>query len=101
MNRGEVESRVRGIMVELFELDPEAIVLEARVFEDLDLDSIDAIDLVARLQQLTGSRVSEDAVKAVRTVEDIVNLACSELAKRAGADADADADPPQHPTARS
>ena len=97
MNREEVESRVRGIMVELFELDPEAIVLEARVFEDLDLDSIDAIDLVARLQQLTGSRVPEDAVKAVRTVEDIVNLACSELAKRA----DADADPPQHPTARS
>ena len=80
MSRDEVFERVRGIMVELFELEPERVVESARVFEDLDLDSIDAIDLVARLQDMTGSRVAEDAVKSVRTVSDIVDLACSELA---------------------
>ena len=69
------------MMVELFEIEPEKIRPEARVFEDLELDSIDAIDLVARLQELTDTRVPEDTVKSVRTVEDIVNLAVDELAK--------------------
>lgn len=83
MSRDDVFERVRSIMVELFELEADRIVESARVFEDLDLDSIDAIDLVARLQDMTGTRVPEDAVKSVRTVADIVDLACSELARHA------------------
>lgn len=93
MTRDEVFDRVRAMMVDLFEIDPELIVLEARVFEDLELDSIDAIDLVARLQDMTGSRVPEDAIKSVRTVDDVVALACDELS-RAGPSQDAKAPSP-------
>lgn len=93
MSRDEVLSRVREIMVELFELEPELVVPQARVFEDLELDSIDAIDLVARLQDMTGTRVPEDAIKQVRTVDDIVALACDELS-RGGTAPDQDAKAP-------
>lgn len=88
MTREEVFQRISSTMVEMFELEPEAVTMEANVFEDLDLDSIDAIDLVAKLQQMTGRRVEEDALKTVRTVGDIVDLVVAQIeqAKSDGVD---------------
>jgi acyl carrier protein len=79
------------MMVEMFELDPAKVTPEAKVFEDLDLDSIDAIDLVARLQELTGRRVEEDRLREVRTVGDVVGLVMDQLeqAQAEGVDVDA------------
>ena len=45
----------------------------AKLFEDLDLDSIDAVDLVVRLQDLTGRKIKPDQFKTVRTVSDVVD----------------------------
>ena len=50
----------------------EDITLEARLSEDLDLDSIDAVDLVVKLQEMTGQRIKPDDFKSVRTVQDVV-----------------------------
>lgn len=88
MTREEVFERISTTMVEMFELEPEVVTMEANVFEDLDLDSIDAIDLVAKLQQMTGRRVEEDALKSVRTVGDIVDLVVAQIeqAKSDGVD---------------
>lgn len=82
MSKDEIFERVRGAMVELFELDAAAITLDAHLIEDLELDSIDAIDMAARLQELTGRRVPEDALKAIRTIADVVDLVHAELAAR-------------------
>ena len=57
----------------LFDIDRANITLEARLYEDLDLDSIDAVDLVVRLQEITRKRIQPDQFKSVRTVEDIVD----------------------------
>ena len=59
-------------MTELFEIEPETVTLEARLSEDLDLDSIDAVDLVVKLQELTGNRIKPDEFKSVRTVGDVI-----------------------------
>ena len=48
--------------------------LEARLIEDLDLDSIDAVDMAARIQELTGKRVAEDDLVRMRTVGDVVDV---------------------------
>ena len=56
-----------------FRLDRERIVPSARLYEDLDVDSIDAVDLAARLQRETGARLSSEVFKSVRTVSDLVN----------------------------
>jgi acyl carrier protein len=73
LSRDEIATRVRDALVETFELPPEDITPEARLYEDLDLDSIDAIDLVVKLEVSTGLKLKEDDVKQIRTVADIVD----------------------------
>ncbi len=57
----------------LFDIAEQDITLEARLYEDLDLDSIDAVDLIVRLQEVTKKRIRPDQFKTVRTVSDIVD----------------------------
>ncbi len=74
MNRDEIEERVRTMLTDLFKLKSTDIRLDSRLFEDLGLDSIDAIDMVVQLQELTGRRVEEAALRSVRTVADVVRV---------------------------
>ena len=79
MTSAEILDHVRRTIAELFELDLEDVQAESTVFDDLDLDSIDAIDLVAKLQQLTGERIEEQAMRSVRTVGDLAKLVAAQL----------------------
>ncbi len=79
MTRAEIYNRVVGILVKTFELDPSDIKPESRLFEDLDLDSIDAIDMFVELHEVTGRRIDVKVAKEIRTVEDIVKLVDAEL----------------------
>lgn len=80
MTRDEILGRVSELISKSFEIDPAKIKPEALLFQELGLDSIDAIDLVVRLQEWTGRRVSEEAVRGVRTVDDVVSLVEAHLA---------------------
>lgn len=71
--QSDIFAHVRKTLVELFELDAEDITPEARLYEDLDIDSIDAVDLVVELKQFTGRRINPDDFKSVRTIGDVVN----------------------------
>lgn len=71
--KDDVYSKLAEILEEDFEIESDDISLEANLYEDLDLDSIDAVDLVVKLREITGKKISPDAFKAVRTVEDVVN----------------------------
>jgi acyl carrier protein len=73
MSNEAVFEKVSQLMADLFDLEKDKITLESK-FEDLDLTSLDAIDLVVELQQLTGKKVDEEGLKRVRTVGDIVAL---------------------------
>ena len=64
---------LQQLMVKEFELDAEQVQLDAHLYEDLDLDSIDAVDLVVKLRELTGKKIEPDAFKAVRTVANVVD----------------------------
>lgn len=83
MTHEEIFTRVRDILAETFELDPARIQPTATLFQDLDLDSIDAIDLVVKLQEWTGRRVPEKSLRAVRTVDDVVTMIEAHLAQAA------------------
>ena len=72
MNRAEILDEISGNLVEMFELDPKLVTPEARLVEDLDLDSIDAVDLAAKMQELTGKRLAEEDLRSLRTIEDVV-----------------------------
>ncbi|MBG23150.1 MAG: acyl carrier protein [Idiomarinaceae bacterium] len=71
--REDVYQTLEQILMEDFEIDAEEIKLDANLYQDLDLDSIDAVDLVVKLREITGKKISPDAFKAVRTVEDVVD----------------------------
>lgn len=73
MSREELFDKLREHLEEMFEVPPEKITPEARLYEDLDLDSIDAVDLVVKLQELSGKRLQPDTFKAVRTVQDVID----------------------------
>ena len=71
-NQQEVYKQVKDALIELFELDAEDITPEAHLYLDLDLDSIDAVDLVVHLQNVTGKQIKPEEFKAVRTVNNVV-----------------------------
>lgn len=79
LNRDQLFTEIQNVLVELFELDADDIQLETRLYQDLDLDSLDAVDLVVHLQKLTGEKIQPDEFKLVRTVEDVVNAVDSLL----------------------
>lgn len=73
VNKADIFQKVRDALEELFELAPEDITPEAHLYQDLDLDSIDAVDLVVHLQNITGKKIKPEEFKSVRTVQDVVD----------------------------
>lgn len=71
-NREQILETLRALMVDLFELNADDVTLEARLYEDLDFDSIDAVDMIVRLKEMTGKAVKAEDFKAVRTIGDVV-----------------------------
>ena len=69
----QIEERLREILINDFEIDENKITKEANLFEELDFDSIDAVDLAVRLQQFTDKKISPEDFKQIRTVEDVIN----------------------------
>ena len=73
LSRDEVYTRLARYLTDMFEVPEEKIRPDARLYEELGLDSIDALDLVVKLQELTGRRISPQEFKTVRTVGDVVD----------------------------
>jgi acyl carrier protein len=74
MRPQDVFQTLKDTLVEQFDLDPAKITPEARLAEDLDLDSIDAVDMIIKLQEMTGRKVSPEDFKSVRTVADVQHV---------------------------
>jgi len=72
-NRECIRAEVTAALVDLFELDPARVVPQARLYDDLEIDSIDAIDLIDRLRQVSGEKITAEQFRAVRTVDDLVD----------------------------
>lgn len=71
-SRQEIYQHVTGLMSEMFELDPASLQEGAHLYDDLDIDSIDAVDLIVELKNYTGRKIAPEDFKNVRTVGDII-----------------------------
>ncbi|MFI8480454.1 acyl carrier protein [Pseudomonas sp. NPDC078700] len=71
-NRDEIFNTLRDSLVELFELNAADISLNANLYQDLEIDSIDAVDLIDHIKRKTGKKIAADEFKSVRTVGDVV-----------------------------
>lgn len=72
-SREQIYQTLADILVEEFEIEADDITMSANLYTDLDLDSIDAIDLVIKLRDITNEKIEPEVFKLVRTVEDVVN----------------------------
>ena len=76
--RDVIFDKLKSILVEDFEIEEEKIQAETNLFEDLELDSIDAVDLAVKLQGFTQKKIPPENFKQIRTINDVV-LAVEEL----------------------
>ena len=83
MTKEEIFAEVRNILVEDFDCDPDEVSMDARFREDLDFDSIDAVDLIVRLQKRTEIKVSAEDFMSIKTLGDIVDVIERLMAKNA------------------
>ena len=74
LTQDQILEKLREWMEELFEIEPENIQLDSNLYSDLDVDSIDAIDLVVKIKELTGKQVQPEDFKNVRTIQDVVTV---------------------------
>lgn len=72
MTEQEIRTILTDALVNLFEIEPERITPETNLYEDLEIDSIDAIDLIDHIKRETGRKLQADDFRSVRTVEDVV-----------------------------
>lgn len=72
-NKEEIYQKIVSVLEELFEIDAHRVALESNLYQDLDIDSIDAIDLIVELKKITGKKVLPGDFKSVRTVQDVVD----------------------------
>lgn len=70
----EIYNEVVGIMNKLFDIPTEEITSESKLMDDLDLDSIDAVEMIVQLQKMTGKRIQPEQFQSVRTVNDVVDV---------------------------
>ncbi len=71
--KDDVFKTLASYLRDSFEVPASEISLDAKLYEDLDLDSIDAVDLVVQLQEYAGRKIPVAAFKTVRTVGDVVD----------------------------
>ena len=72
MTDAEIEQKIKDILVNELECDPDRLKSDTNLFTELDLDSIDAVDLVVRLQQEIQKKVEPDDFRQIRTLGDVV-----------------------------
>ena len=71
--RDEIMNKLKEILVDEFEISEDLITEQANLFEDLELDSIDAVDLAVKLQYFTDKKIAPENFKKIRTIDDVVN----------------------------
>ena len=65
--------KIRDILVDQFDVEEASVSMDANLYEELEIDSIDAVDLLVQLKELTGQKIAPETFKEVRTIRDVLN----------------------------
>ncbi|NBI12267.1 acyl carrier protein [[Haemophilus] felis] len=84
MTEQDIQQLLTDALVSLFEVDESKITLDTHLYEDLEIDSIDAIDLIDHIKRKTGYKLQAEDFRNVRTVRDVI-----EAVKKISTQADA------------
>ena len=84
MTKDAIYERIVQILQDTFDIEPARITPQAKLYDDLDIDSIDAVDLIVQLKPLVGKRLNAEAFKSVRTIQDVVDALHQLVSEDAG-----------------
>lgn len=73
MNKEELFLKIREILVEQFDVEAADVSLDANLYDELQIDSIDAVDLLVQLKELTGQKIAPEKFREVRTIGDVLD----------------------------
>ena len=73
MDSEQLFQKIKEILVEQFEVEESIVSLDANLYEELQIDSIDAVDLLVQIKELTGVKIAPDVFREVRTIRDVLN----------------------------
>jgi acyl carrier protein len=74
MTKDDLFLKIREILASEFEIDPEKVDSESKLYDDLDLDSIDAVDLIVRMKDYVPGKIDPVLFKNARTIQDLVEV---------------------------
>jgi acyl carrier protein len=74
MTREDILQKIQDILTEEFEIEKSAVVPQAKLYEDLELDSIDAVDLLVKMKGLIPGKIDPESFKKAVTVQDVVDI---------------------------
>lgn len=77
LSKDQIVNHLKQTLSNLFELEPDQLQMQARLYDDLDIDSIDTIDLLIELKRILGKDIDPQDFKSVRTIEDVVEVIAS------------------------
>ena len=73
MDSEQLFQKIKEILVEQFEVEESIVSLDANLYEELQIDSIDAVDLLVQIKELTGIKIAPEVFREVRTIRDVLN----------------------------
>jgi acyl carrier protein len=72
MDEGDLYRRIKRVLIDQFDVDESVISLDANLYEELEIDSIDAVDLLIQLKEWTGKRIPPEVFRDIRTIRDVM-----------------------------
>jgi acyl carrier protein len=73
MNKEELFLKIREILVEQFDIKAADVSVDANLYDELQIDSIDAVDLLVQLKEFTGGKIAPEKFREVRTIGDVLD----------------------------
>jgi acyl carrier protein len=73
MNKEQLFLKIREILVNQFDVEESSVSMDANLYEELKIDSIDAVDLLVQLKELTGEKIAPEKFREVRTIGDVLD----------------------------
>ncbi len=79
MTENEIFKFLKKVLTDYFEIDGSKITMDANLNEDLDIDSIDAIDMMSYIKKETGKEIEPAQFKEVKTIKDIIDIIMKQM----------------------
>jgi acyl carrier protein len=74
MSKDELFTKIKEILVSDFEIEADSITPQTKLYEDLDLDSIDSVDMIVKMKEYVTGKIDPELFKSVHTVQDVVEI---------------------------